>query len=338
MCPVLVSLVIPTLDRAGDLRRLLASIQRQSVTALEVIVVDNGSKDETAQVLQQAGIPVRVIWNRRNLGAAHAKNQGIVASRAPLVWFLDSDTELYDPDVVRRALDLMATYPGIGILGGEMTLGPDGRIVYHVKAFRRNGETRDMPETDPVRLRVCDYLPTCNCLARKSLLEAWGGFDPAYFVLSEDDELGHAVRRAGALAVFDASVTVIHHLSTRGRVTSLELANRNRVRCALHNLPAPEVLRLPLREIQELLSWDSVSSLGSTDTQMLLDRYLGGFAADLARSHPRTRPIATAVFGARYLSSLVKAYWYHLGRVPEILRIRRARPNFLAQTRISGSP
>ena len=103
----IVSLVVPTWNRLDELKRLMASISIQEGGNHETIVVDNGSGDGTGEYLNSLEGSVRVISNSRNLGAAYAKNQGIKAARGDLVWFLDSDSELYDPQVISRALDII---------------------------------------------------------------------------------------------------------------------------------------------------------------------------------------------------------------------------------------
>ena len=117
--PIRVSFVIPTMDRREDLLRLLDSLQAQSVEDFEIVVVDNASTDGTVAMLEGRDPRIRLVRNPRNVGAAAAKNQGIVASRGELVWFLDSDTELADPGVLERAITIMDADPRIGLAGAR---------------------------------------------------------------------------------------------------------------------------------------------------------------------------------------------------------------------------
>lgn len=90
----LVSVVLPTFNRASLLHRSISSILNQSMTALELIVVDDGSQDETVKVVESfADSRINFIKLGKNYGGNYARNRGIQASRANYVAFLDSDDE-----------------------------------------------------------------------------------------------------------------------------------------------------------------------------------------------------------------------------------------------------
>ena len=90
--PPLVSVVIPVMDRATELRRCLASLRRISYPAskLEVIVVDDGSRDDSAAVAEELGATV-VSSGGRGQGPAVARNRGAAVARGELLAFIDSD-------------------------------------------------------------------------------------------------------------------------------------------------------------------------------------------------------------------------------------------------------
>ena len=313
-----------------DLARLLDSLLAQSVEDFEIVVVDDASTDGTIAMLEGRDPRIRLVRNGANVGAAQAKNQGIVASRGELVWFLDSDTELADPGVLERALAIMDADPRIGLAGGEITADAQGRLYGHVKRFRPNGETYSTTVPGEVQDQDCDYLPTCNCLARRALLTRWGGFDPDYFILSEDDELGWGARRQGFRVVFDTRLTVIHHLASVGRVGNLTLSNRNRVRCSLHNMPTGQVLLLPLAELREYLRLDNLSTASSTDDDIVTSRYLPPWLGGVVERVPGMAPVMAIYLGLAYSGTTLRGYAHHARRLPEVLRYRRGRPDFLA--------
>ena len=92
--PDLVTVVIPTRNRRDDLRRAIASVKAQTWTELEIVVVDDGSTDDTARILAEMATvdpAVRVIRNETSRGGAAARNQGIEAARGRWVAFLDDD-------------------------------------------------------------------------------------------------------------------------------------------------------------------------------------------------------------------------------------------------------
>ncbi|MFC1867102.1 glycosyltransferase family 2 protein [Thermodesulfobacteriota bacterium] len=86
-----VSVIIPTFNREGKVSRAISSVLCQTFRNFEIIVVDDGSVDETAESLTQFEGNIKVIRNSVNLGVSAARNSGIKASRSPLIAFLDSD-------------------------------------------------------------------------------------------------------------------------------------------------------------------------------------------------------------------------------------------------------
>lgn len=323
-----VSFVIPTWNRRVDLARLLASIRMQDRTDFETIVVDNGSTDGTAEWLDSAGGTVVRIINRANLGAAYAKNQGIRAARAPWIWFLDSDSELVDPGVLRRALEILDGTDGIGAIGGEMVPDAEGGLQCRVKRHRPNGETFSVMLRGDVHLEPCDYIPTCNCLVRRDLVEAWGGFDPALFIYGEDDELGLALRARGFSCLFDTRLTVAHRITGTARKPALWMSNRNRLRVAVLNFPALRVAGMPLWELREVVRVDNLKILAGLVETPLAARYLPNTPT---RRHRALDAADSLAFGFRYAATLAAAYVYSIVTLPRLIGLRRHRPDYLAQ-------
>jgi glycosyltransferase involved in cell wall biosynthesis len=89
-----VSVVVPTFNRAHLLPRAISSILAQTFANFELMIVDDGSTDNTAAIIQEFTDPrIRFIPLGRNYGGSYARNQGIKAARAELIAFLDSDDE-----------------------------------------------------------------------------------------------------------------------------------------------------------------------------------------------------------------------------------------------------
>src|SRR4051812_36397661 len=100
-----VSLVIPTRDRSQILLETVRLTLLQRHVAFELIVVDDGSSDGTADALEALGDPrLVVVRNAVNRGVAHARNRGIDQARHPWVAFLDDD-DRWSPDKLRMQLD-----------------------------------------------------------------------------------------------------------------------------------------------------------------------------------------------------------------------------------------
>jgi glycosyltransferase involved in cell wall biosynthesis len=102
----LVSVIMPVFNRAKSLAVALRSVAEQTFLDWEVIVVDDGSSDESAEVALQGGQPgkVRVIRHERNLGSSAARNSGMLAARGRYVSFLDSD-DSWHPEKLSRQVE-----------------------------------------------------------------------------------------------------------------------------------------------------------------------------------------------------------------------------------------
>lgn len=108
-----VPVVIATYNRAYVIRDALESVLRQTYRDFEIIVVDDGSSDNTRELVASLpGDGIRYIRHERNRGCSAAYNTGIAAATGQLVGFLDSD-DFWKPDYLERQLDLMSQHPEV---------------------------------------------------------------------------------------------------------------------------------------------------------------------------------------------------------------------------------
>ena len=110
-----ISVIIPCYNGARFLRETLASALGQTRPPLEVIVVDDGSTDDSAAIAESFGPPVRVI-RQANQGESKARNVGLRQSRGKYVLFLDSDA-MISRSSVARLVERMESDPTVGIAG-----------------------------------------------------------------------------------------------------------------------------------------------------------------------------------------------------------------------------
>ncbi|MCU1459972.1 MAG: glycosyltransferase involved in cell wall biosis [Acidimicrobiales bacterium] len=118
MSPVL-SVVIPTRDRERRLARALASVQGQTITDIEILVVDDASTDDTAALLarEAAADPrIRVITNAVSVGGAAARNRALAVASGEHLGFCDDDDE-WLPSKAERQLAHLAEHPALGLVG-----------------------------------------------------------------------------------------------------------------------------------------------------------------------------------------------------------------------------
>lgn len=209
-----ISVVVPTRDRAARLPRLLAALEAQDVAdGFEVVVVDDGSRDDTPQVLQtlaqQSEVPLRTIRFETSRGPAAARNAGWRAAGAPAVAFTDDDCAPA-PGWLRA---LGAALEGADIAQGRTELDP-----------AQDQHRRPFSHFIGVD-RETGYYETCNIAYRSDALERVGGFDEGFrHPFGEDTDLAWRVRAAGGRAVFVADALVLHDvipLSFREHVARL---------------------------------------------------------------------------------------------------------------------
>lgn len=193
-----VSVVLPAWNRAGTLRAAMDSVLAQGGPPLELIVVDDGSEDATAEVAASHPDPrVRLIRLDANSGATAARNAGIAAARAPWVAFQDSDDEWLPGKLAAQML--RAAEPGtVAVYCTLRVEDPDGvstggsRLVPGPEVSLREG--RILPA-----LLSGSFVSTQTLMVRRDVLERLGGFDAALPAL-QDWELMLRVAQEGAVA------------------------------------------------------------------------------------------------------------------------------------------
>ena len=198
MAPV--SLVIPCYNAAGSLGVVLAGARRQTLAPREVLVVDDGSTDDTAEVARRMG--ARVERHRRNLGLAAARNTGLAAATGDLVVFVDSDAVPH-PDLVRR---LTAGYedPSLAAVGGQVLEVGAAKTVDRWRAsFWRQTQGELALDDAPFVVGAC-------CSLRRAAARDVGGFAVGFRTNGEDVDLSLRLRARGLRLAYDPRAVVFH--------------------------------------------------------------------------------------------------------------------------------
>ena len=224
-----VSVIIPTFNRL-DLTRACLTALRANTPAddFEIIVVDNDSTDGTREFLaaeQQAG-RLTAILNEKNLGFAHACNQGAAAARGKYIFFLNNDTEVR-PGWLEPLIQTAEADPKVGAVGSKLlfadnTIQHAGVVLLDDRAhgdplrahhiFSR--QPHDLQEAN--RPRICPALTAACLLVRTEVFEQAGGFDEDYWNGYEDVDLCLKISAAGKLLVYQPASVVTHHESQSG--------------------------------------------------------------------------------------------------------------------------
>ena len=191
-----VSVVIPTFNRKQSLVRCLANMPRD----VEVVVVDDGSTDGTAEAVKEIGHPHLVYVRRANGGPASARNTGIELASGDYVAFTDDDCLPIAPWPWPLVERLEQEGPQCAGVGGRVRPLKDG-VISRYYTFHRILEPPDS----------CSYLVTANCVYWREVLLSVGGFDSRIrHPGGEDPCLSFDVRRLGYTLVFEPDAVVMH--------------------------------------------------------------------------------------------------------------------------------
>jgi glycosyltransferase involved in cell wall biosynthesis len=190
-----VSVVIPCLNCAGTIRRLVRALLEQELPEevdLEIIVVDNGSTDGSLSAV--ADLPVQVVREPRK-GPASARNAGIRAADGDIILLLDADTRPAGPLLLLRHMAALRRREDIWISGGAITHDPEQRSPI---AFAENA-TGLFNWHDGLAERYLSYQPTGNLAFRRDLPERIGLMNEDLFWLEDFDWCRRVVKGGGKI-------------------------------------------------------------------------------------------------------------------------------------------
>lgn len=237
-----VTVVIPHWNRRELLMRLLEKLRLQTELAAEILVVDNGSTDGSAEAAEAAG--VRVMRLKRNEGFAYAVNLGIVATRTEWVAVVNNDVEP-DPEWLQRLLDAAVTGNAwfatgkICKLGSPDTIDGTFDLISRGACAWRAGEGR--PDgaqwSRPRRIRSA---PFTAAVFRAALFAELGGLDEQFGSYLEDVDFGIRCAIAGREGVYVPEARALHQASaTLGAWTPemVRLVARNQLLLVARHFP-----------------------------------------------------------------------------------------------------
>jgi glycosyltransferase involved in cell wall biosynthesis len=161
----MISVVLATYNRANLLPRAIESVRMQTLSEWELIVVDDGSTDQTEGLRSRFTSDKRIRWLRQqNMGLALARNTGMQASHGEFITFIDSDDE-FTADHLQQRLEYIAAHPETDLLHGGVQIvgGPD--FVRDVNAPEKH-------------IALSDCFIGGTFFLRRRVYQALGGFRP----------------------------------------------------------------------------------------------------------------------------------------------------------------
>ncbi len=249
-----VSVIIPNYNGAKFIEDCIGSLKAQEYKDFEIIVVDNDSKDGSADLVEKEYPGIRLKRLDQNYGFSRAVNEGLRMSRAPFVILLNSDTKA-DPGFVGA---LTAT-----IKKDDSIFSVASKMIQMMRPEKLDGAgdlysafgwayARGKGRSSAGYTRYARVFAACGGAAiyRRSILDEIGWFDEFHFAYLEDTDIGYRARIMGYKNVYCPDAKVYHVGSgvtgSRYNDFKIRISARNNMYVIMKNMPVPQIiLNLP---------------------------------------------------------------------------------------------
>ena len=199
------SVIIPTYNRLAALKKALESLYNQNFHDYEIIVVNDGSKDGTAEFLrnEESSYKIRIV-ELPDLGIAAARNRGASVAKGEILAFLDDDCSVY-PDWLNDLKKSLEHHKASLVLGNVSNVlhDSDFSVVHH----EMNQFLIERMNIDPFNPM---FILTSNFVCYPKVFQQYGGFDERFYFGSEDREFIRRLITSGERVVFDKNIVVKH--------------------------------------------------------------------------------------------------------------------------------
>jgi len=220
-----VSIVIPAYNAKDWIDQAIQSALGQSYDNFEIVVVDDGSTDDTSTVVQQYGDPVRYVW-KENGGSASARNRGIAEAQGTYIAFLDADDVWHPTKLARqmglhnRNASLVWSYTDVELIDAR-----SGALIH------RKSAVRDHPEGDVLgQLITGNFIVASTVLVHRRVFDEVGQFDESSLHrISEDWDMWLRIAAQYPVRYIDAPMAQMRqHAGRKTEAMNLEHALSSR--------------------------------------------------------------------------------------------------------------
>jgi GT2 family glycosyltransferase len=233
-----VGIVIVNHNLRESLRETIESCKKVNYPNVQIVVVDNESKDGSQEMVRTIFPDVHLIANPVGLGYAKAASQGMefLAANHDYIFSTTNDVIL-DPEILNRLVDVAENDPRTGVLGTKIYFFDRPTVLWHAGAkvpawhghsYHIGWERQDGPKYD--KIRECDYVTGCGFLLRSSVLREIAFFKEDLIFYSEDADLCYRIREHGYKVLYVPSAKMWHKTSTtlaKNRSLQLRYSTRN---------------------------------------------------------------------------------------------------------------
>jgi GT2 family glycosyltransferase len=229
----MISVVIPSYNRRESMLALLADVFRQEDVSFEVIVVDDGSSDDSVEAIRREFPQVRLFVNERNGGPCVARNRGIREAAGDWIIGFDSDVTLPDPRLFAGIVGRFARFPSV-----------DGLAL---RIFEPDGVSEDVERwchppplsTHADKAFLTSYFSGTAYAFRRQAMVAAGLYPELLYMHHEEVELAWRILDGGGSILYAPDLAVLHHANPVSRRNQVEvfLMPRNQILLAASCLP-----------------------------------------------------------------------------------------------------
>jgi GT2 family glycosyltransferase len=256
---MLIDVIIPNWNGKRYLQDCLDSLRRQIYQSFRVIIVDNGSTDDSVEFIRGHYPEVTLIALTENKGFAGGVNEGIRPSDAELIFLLNNDT-VVDPNCLRELSGAAAKYPDISYFATKMLFrNSPGVINAAGDSFGIDGQARNIGfrDFDDGRYdQVAEVFGACAgaALYRKSFFKDVGLFDEDFFLIMEDVDIEFRGQLKGHRC-FYIPTAVVHHIHSASIVKHSPLqiyhGARNALFVLVKDMPSKLLLKYSRKIIRQ---------------------------------------------------------------------------------------
>jgi GT2 family glycosyltransferase len=242
---ILVSVIIVNYNGRAFLEKCLSSLLAQSYPDVEIILVDNASRDDSIEYLRKEFPSVKIIANKENLGFAKGNNIGIKAAKGELIATVNNDTEVASK-WVEKLVKAINSDENVGMCASKMLFMKNPELINSTGiCISRSGACwdRGMFERDNGQYECIEEVfgPCAGAaMYRKSMLDEIGLFDEDFYAYMEDVDLAFRGRLAGWKCLYVPNAVVYHmHGGTGGYASDYTIyyGNRNIIWNSFKNFP-----------------------------------------------------------------------------------------------------